>query len=69
MPCRQALPSAVAPSLLIACSDRPAERKLVADPHDHVWSTPTHALEKARAVGQSVQDAAERARTADNPGY
>jgi outer membrane biogenesis lipoprotein LolB len=66
---RHALLSAVALNLLIACSDRAAEHKTVADPHNHVWSDQTRALEKARGVEQAVQDAADRARTDDNPGY
>lgn len=51
---------------LAACARQGEEPKTASDPHDHVWSTQTRALEKARGVEQTLQDsAAQRRETAD----
>jgi hypothetical protein len=49
---------------LAACARQADEPKTASDPHDHVWSTQTRALEKARGVEQTVQDSAARQREA-----
>jgi len=48
----------VAALLVAACSEKPKEQPQAVNPHDHVWSAQTRALEKARAVEQQVLDAA-----------
>ena len=50
--------------LLTACPGKPPES--VADPRDTVWGDQVKALDKARGVEQTVQEAAERAREAES---
>lgn len=49
--------------LLIACTQKTSETNV--DPRDTVWGEQVKALDKARAVEQRLQEAAERARAAD----
>lgn len=48
---------------LSACSSKTPES--AGDPRDTVWGDQVKALDKARAVEQTVQDAAERTRAAE----
>lgn len=48
---------------LTACPGKPPES--VADPRDTVWGDQVKALDKARGVEQTLQEAAERARAAE----
>lgn len=49
--------------LLIACTQKTSETNL--DPRDTVWGEQVKALDQARGVEQTLQDAAERARAAE----
>lgn len=49
--------------LLLACTQKTAETN--ADPRDTVWGEQVKTLDKARAMEQTLQDAAERARSAE----
>lgn len=49
--------------LLIACTQKSPETNL--DPRDTVWGEQVKTLDKARGVEQTLQDGAERARTAE----
>lgn len=48
---------------LTACTDK--QSQTVGDPRDTVWGDQVKALDKARAVEKTVQEAAERARAAE----
>lgn len=47
----------------IACTQKTPETSV--DPRDTVWGEQVKTLDKARAVEQTLQEAAERARAAD----
>lgn len=49
--------------LLIACTQKTPETNI--DPRDTVWGEQVKTLDKARAVEQTLQEAAERARAAE----
>ena len=49
--------------LPIACTQKTSESNI--DPRDTVWGEQVKALDKARAVEQTLQEAAERARAAE----
>ena len=48
---------------LTACPGKPPES--AADPRDTVWGDQVKALDKARSVEQTVQEAADRVRAAE----
>lgn len=49
--------------LLMACTQKTSETSI--DPRDSVWGEQVRTLDKARAVEQTLQEAAERARAAE----
>lgn len=49
--------------LLVACTQKTPETGI--DPRDTVWGDQVKALDKARGVEQTLQEAAERARAAE----
>lgn len=49
--------------LLSACTEKTSETNI--DPRDIVWGEQVKTLDKARSVEQTLQEAAERARSAD----